>query len=169
MEDAVRARRRGPDCTLLRVAGVYGPTRFGYGSHSSRVVERMVYSAALGHPLHLTGLWRDADDMIYVRDVARALAAAVSLPPAARTVNVATGRLTRLEDLADAVRAVFGDQHLTLDPPQPDRAALTRPALDVTRMESLLGPAQFDVRAAIADFAELADLARTPADAEAAP
>jgi nucleoside-diphosphate-sugar epimerase len=166
MERAIRDRGAGPACTLLRVAGVFGPNRFGHGSHSSRLVERMVYSAALGTPLRLTGLRDDCDDMIYVRDVARAIAAATTRGAGAQTVNVATGGLTRLDALAAAVAKVFGDLDLTLDPPVPARAPLNRPPLDVTRMTGLLGPPAYDLAAAVADFAELADLAPARVGAE---
>lgn len=166
MEQAVRARGTGPACTVLRVAGVYGPNRFGHGSHSSRLVERMVYSAALGRPLRLTGLGADCDDMIYVRDVARALTAAACDGGGPRTINVASGGLTGLDALAGAVRDVFGTLDLVLEPPVPARAPLLRPPLDVRRMTERLGPPAYDLATAIADFAELADLVPARVGAE---
>jgi UDP-glucose 4-epimerase len=149
----------GLPVTFLRIAGVFGPNRLGYGSHSSRLVERLVYLAASGEKLKLQGQWEDCDDLIYVRDVGRAVAKVASLPGQTHEViNIGLGRVTTLKQLVSALDQVLGPLQIELVPPDPDRAPIHRAPLNVAKMTRLLGQAEFDLVDALADFVREADL-----------
>jgi nucleoside-diphosphate-sugar epimerase len=140
---------------ILRIAGVFGPKRFGYGSNSSRFIERMLFSAAIGSPVHIEGFWEDEDDLIYVKDVGAAIAAAALCPDTGSfTVNVGLGRVSTLREIADSVLAVFPAANISVTPPLQMTAPHTRPPLDCASIMARLGvrPA-FPLMAAIRDYA----------------
>jgi len=142
--------------TILRIAGVFGPNRFGYGSNSSRFVERMLYAAAIGEPVRIEGCWEDEDDLIYVKDVASAISAAtLTSVNGSHIVNVGLGRNSTLREIADAVASVFPAADIVVTPtPQLQKPLRRRPYLDSSRLATLFGvrPA-FPLLAAIHDYA----------------
>lgn len=143
---------------ILRTAGVFGPNRFGHGSHSSQLVERLLYGAAQDIQIKIRGDWRDCDDMIYARDVGQALAAAAALTdPGREIINIGTSRITSLRDLVRAVEAVAGPADIVLED-RPGGGPVARPPLDVRRMRERLGAARYDLPTAIRDFAQETDL-----------
>lgn len=161
----IRAMERGlVECdglsvAILRMAGVFGPNRFGHGSHSSQLVERLLYGVAQGLQIRIRGDWRDCDDMIYVRDAGRAIAAAASLTnPGREIINVGTSRTSSLRDLVRAVEAVAGPADIILEHRPDGSGPLARIPMDVRRMAQRLGAAKFDLPAAIRDFAQETEL-----------
>jgi UDP-glucose 4-epimerase len=155
LEEAARASFGDLDLSILRIAGVFGPKRFGYGSHSSRFVEQMLYAAALGEPVRIEGCWEDEDDLIYVKDVAEAISAtALASRTGSHIVNVALGRISTLREIADAVVSIFPAADIVVTPVRHQQEPLRRPPLDSTRLDALFGvrPA-FPLRAAIRDYA----------------
>lgn len=144
---------------ILRTAGVFGPNRFDHGSHSSQLVEHLLYSAIQGVPVHLKGDWEDSDDIIYARDVGRALAAAAALEtPGFETINVSTARTTSLRELVHTIKSISGRADVTLEQSDTVRPAMNRPPLSTERMTKLLGPCAYDLEAALRDFALEANL-----------
>lgn len=138
---------------ILRSAGVFGPNRFDHGSHSSKLVEHLLYGAMQGTPIRLQGNLDDCDDMIYARDVGKALAAAAALETRSlEVINIGTARTTSLSDLIRAIETVAGTADVMLEPrPGPSRP-ITRPPLQVNRMAAMLGPPSYDLETAIRDF-----------------
>ncbi|MFW8643099.1 NAD-dependent epimerase/dehydratase family protein [Rhizobium beringeri] len=67
--EAAMIALEGLSVGIARAAGVYGPNRYGHGSQSSQLVERLLYGAALKQPISLRGHWQDRDDFIYARDL----------------------------------------------------------------------------------------------------
>lgn len=148
---------------ILRSAGVFGPNRFGHGSNSSQLVERLLYSAAQGLQIKMSGDWSDCDDMIYARDVGRALAQAAALTdPGCEIINVGTSKTTTLRDLVRAVETVAGPADIVLNERPGETRPMTRPPLDVGRMTERLGAARYDLPSAISDFARETDLLSRP-------
>ncbi|WP_372501854.1 NAD(P)-dependent oxidoreductase [Tistrella mobilis] len=150
MERVVADHPGGLDRVVARVAGVYGPNRYGHGSHSSVLVERMLFSAAQGYPLRLQGDAGDTDDLVYVEDVGEALARAAAVRPAAvraapaapggpEVVNVGTGGVSTVSELIDGLGALFGGIDVTLLPPDPPRPPIRRIPLATGRLDALLG------------------------------
>ena len=152
--EAALLDEQGLSIMILRLAGVFGPYRIGYGSHSSQLVFRMLHSAVQNGQIKLRGYSEDCDDFIYARDVGRAVAAAASLPGNSHEViNVGTGTTTTMRQLINAVEAVVGPLQHRISPPDPSRAPIHRPPLDVTRMACRLGPHEFELTEALGDFA----------------
>jgi nucleoside-diphosphate-sugar epimerase len=144
---------------ILRMAGVFGPNRFGHGSHSSQLVERLLYCVAQGIQTTIRGDWRDCDDMIYVRDAGRAIAAAASLTnPGREIINVGTSKTTSLRDLVRAVEAVAGPADIVFEHRHDGSGPLARAPMDAHRMAQRLGAARYDLAAAIRDFAQETEL-----------
>jgi UDP-glucose 4-epimerase len=155
LEGVARAFSEDLEVDILRVAGVFGPKRFGYGSHSSRFVERMLYAAANGYPIRIEGSWEDEDDLIYVKDVGEAISAAALTPDiGAFTVNVGLGRVSTLREIADAVRCVFPMADIAVIPPSQHQDAVRCVPIDSASLTARLGirPA-FPLTAAIRDYA----------------
>jgi len=162
MERALEAHD-GLSIAILRTAGVFGPNRIDHGSHSSQLVERLLYSAAQRAPVRLRGDWNDCDDIIYARDVGRALAAAAQpAGPGCEIINVGTARTTTLRDLVRAIEAVAGPVDIVLEPRPDSEPAMTRPPLETGRMIERFGAARYDLTAAIRDFARETDLIPEP-------
>lgn len=155
LEEVARTFSEDIEVDILRVAGVFGPQRFGRGSHSSRFVERMLYAAAIGDPIRFEGSWDDEDDLIYVKDVGEAISVAVMTPETgAFTVNVGMGRVTTLREIADAVRRVFPTADIEMSSasgyPKPVRCL----PLDSTSLKIRLGMTPtFSFASAIHDYA----------------
>jgi nucleoside-diphosphate-sugar epimerase len=155
LEDCARAFAADLDVTILRIAGVFGPQRFGHGSHSSQFVERMLYGAATGRPVRIEGCWEDEDDLIYVKDVGEAISAAALTPGAGSlTVNVGVGHVSTIRQIADAVLSVFPAADIAVAAPgqfpQPSR----RMALESATLATRLGvQAAFPLTAAMRDYA----------------
>jgi nucleoside-diphosphate-sugar epimerase len=155
LEDGARAFVGDLDITVLRIAGVFGPKRFGCGSHSSRFVERILFAAAAGDPVRIEGCWEDEDDLIYVKDVGEAISvAALTRGIGSFTVNVGLGRVSTLREIADAVLAVFPTADIAVTPPLGSQAPSRRLPLDSESLITRLGvrPA-FPLVAAIRDYA----------------
>jgi nucleoside-diphosphate-sugar epimerase len=155
LEDAARVFAGDIEVAVLRIAGVFGPKRFGFGSHSSRFVEQMLYAAAIAEPVRLEGFWEDEDDLIYVKDVGEAIqAAALTRGVGSFTVNVGLGRVSSLREIADAVLDVFPAADIALTPPSGVQQPLRRPPLDPTILLTRLGVRPtFPLTAAIRDYA----------------
>jgi UDP-glucose 4-epimerase len=154
LEGAARGFANNLDVAILRIAGVFGPNRYGHGSHSSRFIERIVYSAAIGEPVRIEGAWEDEDDLIYVKDVGEAIrAAALAQGTGTFTINVGLGRISTLREIADAVKRVFPTADIAVTPPSLPEPR-KRPPLDSANLIARLGvrPA-FPLSAAIRDYA----------------
>jgi UDP-glucose 4-epimerase len=143
------------DIAILRIAGVFGPQRFGYGSHSSRFVERILYAAAIGQSVRIEGHWEDEDDLIYVKDVGDAIsAAALTFGTGSFTVNVGLGRVSTLRDIADAVLGVFPTADIAVTPPLQQQGPHRRIPIDSASLMARLGVRPtFSLTAAIRDYA----------------
>jgi UDP-glucose 4-epimerase len=155
LEDVARAFSEDLEVDILRVAGVFGPKRFGHGSHSSRFVERILYAAANGDPIRIEGSWEDEDDLIYVKDVGEAISVAALTPDiGAFTVNVGLGQVSTLREIADAVRCVFPTADIDLIPARDHQDAVRCRPLDSASLIARLGVRpEFPLTAAIRDYA----------------
>jgi nucleoside-diphosphate-sugar epimerase len=155
LENRARAFVGDLEVGILRVAGVFGPKRFGYGSHSSRFVERILFAAAAGHPVRIEGCWEDEDDLIYVKDVGEAIsAAALTHGSGSFTVNVGLGQVSTLRDIADAVFAVFPMADIAVTRfPEPQQPSKRLPLDPASLMTHLGVRPSYPLKAAIRDYA----------------
>jgi nucleoside-diphosphate-sugar epimerase len=134
--------------TVLRPVGLYGPGPGGGRLH--RRLAGLCARARSGLHVRVDGSFHGRE-YLHVSDAARAVLAAADPERPAGTYNVATGRITTGEDIADAVRAAgFRATAQT--------ASSTAPLLDTDRAARRLG---FRARVHVADgIAEL--LGREP-------
>lgn len=95
----------GMEFLALRFATIYGPgkkARHGPVGIHSRIIE----NALMNQPTTIERGGDEADDMVYVKDVAHSIVLACTVPaPADRVFNVGTGTASTLHDFAEAVEA----------------------------------------------------------------
>ncbi|MDA0167660.1 NAD(P)-dependent oxidoreductase [Solirubrobacter taibaiensis] len=141
---------QGLDVRIVRPCAVYGPGRPGFGSRSTRLVDRLLL-AALG-----TGGACDIEDeeYMYVKDLARALSL-VALDthlPRQVTFNVGAGAVTDAHALLQAVERLAQGQRIETRPPL---GGARRFPLDVSRIRRRLAfQPQFDIAAGLKDYLE---------------
>ncbi|GAB6876170.1 NAD-dependent epimerase/dehydratase family protein [Thermaerobacter litoralis] len=110
------ARGAGLEAVVLRLGNVYGP---GQRPETGPVVARFFLDALTGEGPVIHGDGRQTRDFVYVADVARAFALALT-GPAGITVNVAGGMATAVGDLARRIcQLVQGAPALRYGPPRP--------------------------------------------------
>jgi UDP-glucose 4-epimerase len=97
----------GIDFAALRFGTIYGPGKLARHGNVS-ILSRLIENAVAGVPTRIKRGGEQADDMVYVDDVADAVVLAVLAEDLAHSVyNVGSGRATTLHEFADAVRAVI--------------------------------------------------------------
>jgi len=94
------SRQTGRHAAILRLTTAYGP-----GEHVSRAVPNFIRAALSERPLILDGAGDKAFDLVYVDDVARAFAAAVTAQ-ANGTFNIASGVRHTPRQVAERVLAL---------------------------------------------------------------
>jgi UDP-glucose 4-epimerase len=145
----------GTEFLALRFATIYGPGK--QARHGGiGVLSEIVENAAAGRGTTVAAGAEAKDDLVYVRDVAAAVLAALGAPaPADWTFNVGSGRLSPLADFAAAVRAEVAAVPIELGPGW-DYLGLgsTYALMDISRARAQLGyePA-FDLAAGVRDYA----------------
>lgn len=100
------ARCYGLGVTVLRIFNAYGPA--ADGSERRSVEALFVRRVAQGLPPVVTGHPDEARDFVHVRDVVRALQRALHVGPTGEVVNVGSGVLTTMRELADLIIALAG-------------------------------------------------------------
>jgi nucleoside-diphosphate-sugar epimerase len=102
------ARHYKMELALLRFAGVYGYGHFAGGSGVGKSTWELVAAAIEGKPGVIGSGIPDANEMVYVKDLARGVAQAVHaerLPH--HTYNLGTGILVTPDDVVGAIRKTF--------------------------------------------------------------
>ena len=144
------AEHHGLSFVSLRYSSVYGPGE-------TRGIGLAIKDGILGKPCRLY-LTRVPDDLIFVKDVARAIRiASFHEQPVSRAFNIAGGRAYFVSDLQEAMRKHLPEVSLEMGKP-PDHATVNRfrqrDILDVTRAREELGfVPQFDLDSGIAEIA----------------
>jgi UDP-glucose 4-epimerase len=104
----------------LRFFNVYGPRQHPKSPYSG-VISVFAAAALTGEDLLVNGDGEQTRDFVFVRDVVRAVLAALRAPDArGEAINVGTGRATSINDLAAAVIDTAGSSSgLVHGPPRP--------------------------------------------------
>jgi UDP-glucose 4-epimerase len=126
------------ETVALRYFNVFGP-RQDPRSQYAAVVPRFLFDAAAGRPVPVYGDGRQERDFTFVANVVDAtLLAANAAEASGAVLNVATGRSITVNELADAIGVVLGQEvrreHL---PPRPGEVRASW--ADVTRAAAVLG------------------------------
>jgi UDP-glucose 4-epimerase len=98
-------RVEGPSYTILRPSNVYGPRQRSDAEGGVVAIFRQRLRA--GEPLGVHGDGRQVRDFVYVSDVVDAVLAALAIEDSV-VWNVASGKATRIVDLATAMATVAG-------------------------------------------------------------
>lgn len=161
-EDVIEwfGRNSPVECVSLRFATVFGPGRLQRHEGSINTYSSMIELPASGRPFALEHGGDERDDIIYVVDVADAIAcvALASEPLRHQVYNVASGRALSMSEFAATIAKVIPDAALDVGPGL-NPMNMQDPyymALDGTRMEEEFGwRPRFDVDRAIGHYYEL--------------
>ncbi len=127
----------GIETVILRVFNAYGPGQSLPPSHPP-VVPRFLQQARRGGSLVIFGGGGQTRDFVYVGDVVNALTAAATASDVdRRIINVASGRETSINDLADLVADVVGRRVDLLHSPA-ESGGVSRLWADITTARQLL-------------------------------
>jgi UDP-glucose 4-epimerase len=150
------------ELVILRFAGVYGRGHFAGGSGIGREINDLIVAALHGEAAAVGAGIPASYEVVYVKDVARGVAAAVHaerLPH--RVYNLGTGVLVTPADIAEAVGRAVPGAPVALGEPRPDRHPRTQP-FDLTRSRVELGYApQFNLESGLRDLAAELDRSAT--------
>lgn len=137
------------ELALPRFASVYGYGPYTGGGNVGMDMYAMLQAALAGRPAPIGPGIADANDFVYVKDIAqglRLLTHTMSLPHQA--YNLGTGVAATIEDIQRGLQRVLGDVRFTREV-----SSRPRPALDISRARKDLGYApRFDVEAGLRDF-----------------
>jgi nucleoside-diphosphate-sugar epimerase len=137
---------------IVRPSSVYGPTRPGFGSQSSRLVDRLLLLAlADGAPTSAAPRAGD-DEYIYVKDLARAISLVALHPrlPQPIALNVGSGEVTHPGSLGRAVGRAVPGRWIAVERVEGDSP---RFPLDVARVRELVGfEPRYDLAAGLSDY-----------------
>ncbi|HWB99172.1 MAG TPA: NAD-dependent epimerase/dehydratase family protein [Bryobacteraceae bacterium] len=97
----------GLDYVALRYFNVYGPRMDIYGAYTE-VLIRWMERIAAGRPPLILGSGKQTMDFVFVEDIARANVLAMRSEATDAVFNVASGRETSLNDLAQSLLLVMG-------------------------------------------------------------
>ena len=137
------------ELALPRFASVYGYGPYTGGGNVGMDMYAMLQAALAGRPAPMGPGIADANDFVYVKDIAqglRLLTHASQLPHQA--YNLGTGVAASVRDIQLALRKILGDVRFTREVP-----SRPRPALDISRARTDLGyQPNFDLEAGLRDF-----------------
>lgn len=102
------AQTFGLSIAMLRYSAVLGLWAGPNHSVPGRLMAELLGQGVAGGPVHISDpllMWRDGEDFIDAREVARANVAALDAPTLPSCVyNIASGRMTRFEEFVDAAQ-----------------------------------------------------------------
>jgi nucleoside-diphosphate-sugar epimerase len=145
------------DVIHLRLAGVYGRGQFVGGSWMGRILNRALEASLAGKSVTLKSEWLGTNEYVYVKDVARALAAACLTPNLPSSAyNIGTGVLHTFAQFVNEICAVLPTAAIETAPP--DGAIVSYlerdQAFDISKARRELNYApQFTFRAGLEDYA----------------
>jgi nucleoside-diphosphate-sugar epimerase len=128
---------------VLRYGVVYGPSFSSQGSIYGRIIQELITKPANGLPVIIqrTAPFMKGNDLVYVKDIAKATAAAVkTMKLKDRVFNIGSGTLTDLEDLAASLRQLLPNADIMIE--EPNGPLVNEPFLfpmDISRAKEQLG------------------------------
>lgn len=120
----------------LRYFNVYGPRQRG-GAYSG-VISTFVEQALAGEPITINGDGTQTRDFVHVRDVVKANLLAATTSHVGRAVNVGTGEVVTIRELAELVREMTGSQS-SITHTDPREGDVKHSCADVTTARDRLG------------------------------
>jgi UDP-glucose 4-epimerase len=129
----------GFDAVVLRPFNTYGP-RSHHEGDSGEVIPRFVVRALAGQALVVFGDGTQTRDLTHVYDTATAIAGAAAAPGlAGQTLNVGSGREHSVNELAELIRRIVGDDRVAVHHVEPRPGDVLRLVADSSRAARALG------------------------------
>jgi len=144
----------GYELAMLRFPSLYGYGQYAGGSGIGLAISALAQAALAGRPGTISAGLAETDEIGYVKDVAKGVAAAIHAERLGQTVyNLGTGTLSTAADVVAAfARVVPGFTATRSEPPRPDPAP-RRQAMDISVARTELGYAPtYDLTTGIADY-----------------
>ena len=105
----------GIEITALRFSTIFGPGKVA--PRGAALVGAIVHSAVGGEPVAVPHGADECDEILYVRDAARGVLAALTAPaPESWVFNIASGVIVSLPEVAHAVQATLGEVRASIGP-----------------------------------------------------
>jgi UDP-glucose 4-epimerase len=148
------AKKTGISTTCVRLMGMYGP----FDSGQLGLAPRLVHAAVSGKPPNLKDVFfgnaDDEGDMLYIKDMARAIALLQTAEKLQYDVyNIASGRITSNNELVEAVKKAVPNFKVELPPGHFPFPPL--PNLETKRLQEDTGfKPKFDTQSAIQHYAD---------------
>jgi UDP-glucose 4-epimerase len=148
------AKKTGISCVCARLMGMYGP----FDGNQLGLPSRLVHAAVSGKPLNLENVFfgnaEDAGDLLYVKDLARAVALLQTAEKLQYDVyNVGSGKLVSNKELVEAVKRVVPSFRAELPPghfPFPPM-----PLMETKRLQEDTGfVPKFDTRSGVQHYVD---------------
>jgi nucleoside-diphosphate-sugar epimerase len=150
------ARHYGLELAMLRFAGVYGYGHFAGGSGVGIAMNDLVRSAIEGRPGVIQSGIPDTNEMVFVKDVARGVAAAVhaeKLPH--HTYNIGVGSLVTPDDITATIARIFPGFTASKAANYVVKGNPVLQPFDIARAKAELGyEPRYDLEAGLRDMAE---------------
>ena len=145
------------ELAMLRFAGVYGYGHFAGGSGVGKSTFELVQAALAGKPGVIGAGIPDANEMVYIQDLARGVAQAVHaerLPH--HTYNLGSGEVVTPDDVVGALRETFpGFRAARPEGWAGGKGQAFLQAFDISRAKAELGyEVRFSLAAGLADLAD---------------
>ena len=148
----------GLETVSLRYFNVFGPGQ-DTSSQYAAVIPKFIQSISHGRPLTIYGDGEQSRDFVYVADVAAANALACTAEKAAgRVINIASGKRTTVNELADILGKILSKDvnPLHVDPPPGE---IKHSSADISAARELLGyEPGYDVMSGLKDMIERSKL-----------
>lgn len=133
---------KGMPTTTVRLFNVYGPGE--YPGRYRNVIPNFISKALKREPLLITGTGMETRDFTFIGDVIKGLEL-VALKPSTigKVFNLGTGSETRIQDLAEMINAVCGNDAGIETAAKRNWDHYTRRSADISQAVDLLGYAPF--------------------------
>src|SRR5215831_5963891 len=137
----------------VRLMGMYGPNQ---DPSQSSLPQRLAYAAVTGKSLDLQNLFfgsaDDEVDLLYIKDVARAIALVATAEKLQYNIyNIASGRVVPNREVVNAIKSVVPGFNVALQPGQTPFPPL--PIIDTKRLQADTGfTPKYDLQSAVRDY-----------------
>ena len=155
------ANAYGFELVMLRFPSLYGYGQYAGGSGMGLAISALAAAALDGRPGTITSGLGETDEIGYVKDVARGVAAAIHADALQHTVyHLGTGKLSTSQDVVAAFAKIVPGFSATRNEPAKE-AAIRRQPMDNSRARTELGyEAKYDLVSGLTDYLTVLRAAR---------
>jgi nucleoside-diphosphate-sugar epimerase len=146
-------RKYGFELIMLRPSNVFGLGHFWSGSGGGEKMQALMEAGVTGKPARIPEAETIANEYVYAKDVGHAVDCAVTAKtPKGMVFNIGSGVVTPFETLVAAVRSLFPNLQIEIEPGEPPKSK--GQPLDISAAKRELGwVPQFTLETALEDYA----------------